>query len=901
MDFNFDTGAIFDGIQSIDPTVLPPLGGVAGVLTITGTGALGLPSGTTLQEPSPAVGGWIRYNTDLTSIEYFNGTSWVQLAVGGGTVTSVAATTTSTGLSITGSPITSTGTFVFTLNAELQGLAGLTTTGLVARTGAGTYSPVTITGTAGNIAVTNGSGVAGNPTIDLVTLGTPVTASFVKITTDTFGRVSATTPVTTADITALVDGTYVNVTGDTMSGNLTFTGGATVTGLPAPVAGSDAVNKDYADALANGLSWKTSVIAGTTANITLSGPQTIDGVAVVAGQRVLVKNQTATQDNGIYVVNAGAWVRATDMDSTTPVNEINGAAVFVEQGTLNADTAWVQIDDVVTLGTDPVQFVQFAGAGAYTAGNGLTLTGNQFSLSSPVSVANGGTALSTTPTNGQLLIGNGTNYTLAGITAGTGVSVTNGAGSITVANTGVLSITGTANQITASAATGAVTLSVPAVFIAPGSVEVTTTLAVDVAATINPNLTAGNIGVGLTIFGNTADDLQDWILNDGTTIAVKVDPAGDLYVLRGLGDSTSSLGTAGQILTSTGTAVTWSNPAATGVTSFSAGTTGFTPNTATTGAVTLAGTLNVANGGTGLTALGAANTVLGVNAAGTAAEYKAITAGTGISVTNGVGVITVANTGVTSVALLDGSTTPIYTISGSPVTTTGTLTFTLGSQAANTAFLAPNGTAGQPGFRAIVAADLTGALQLYTENPSTPVTPVATGANAVAIGSGAVASAPGSFAEGEGANAAVFGQKAFANGSFATPGDAQHGVYVLRNETTSATVTELFLDGTAGAERLVLPNDSVFTFDILVAARRTDATGGGAAYRFVGAARKDTTAGSITFIGSPSKTVLGETNVAWDAALVVDTTNGSIKVNVTGEAAKTIRWVATVQTSEVTN
>ena len=147
----------------------------------------------------------------------------------------------------------------------------------------------------------------------------------------------------------------------------------------------------------------------------------------------------------------------------------------------------------------------------------------------------------------------------------------------------------------------------------------------------------------------------------------------------------------------------------------------------------------------------------------------------------------------------------------------------------------------------------------------------------------------------------MFGSKAFANGSFAAAGDAQHGVYVLRAETTDATITELFLDGTGGSQVIALPNNSLFTFDILVAGRRTDAVGGGAGYRFVGVIRKDATSGSITFVGTPSKTILGETNTQWDAAVVADTAAGALKVTVTGQAAKTIRWVATVQTTEVTN
>src|SRR5690606_14144541 len=113
--------------------------------------------------------------------------------------------------------------------------------------------------------VSNGSGVAGNPTITLDTVGTPVSASFVKITTDAFGRVTATTPVVQSDITTLVDSVYVNVAGDTMTGPLVMATGTYITLTDPPVNGTDAVNKDYADALANGLSWKQAVVAATTA------------------------------------------------------------------------------------------------------------------------------------------------------------------------------------------------------------------------------------------------------------------------------------------------------------------------------------------------------------------------------------------------------------------------------------------------------------------------------------------------------------------------------------------------------------------------------------------------------------------------------------------------------------
>lgn len=886
MDFDFDTGAIYGGLATLDVTTLPPLGtGPANILDIIGNGALVLPRGTTAEQPGnnggTDVAGMFRYNTTGNVLEYFNGTTWSTLSVGGGTVTSVAATSSTAALTIGGSPITSSGTFTFDLDADLTAIAALSGTGFAVRTATDTWTTRTISGTSGNITVADGDGVAGGPVINLATVGTPVTASFVKITTDTFGRVTATTPVVQSDITTLVDSVYVNVAGDTMTGPLVMGAGTYITLTDPPVNGTDAVNKDYADALANGLSWKQSVTAASTADIDLTtgGLLTIDGVTLTAGQRVLVKNQTDNTENGIYIAAAGAWSRAPDMDATTPINEVNGAAVFVEQGSTQSDTAWVQTANVTTIGTDPIIWAQFGGPGAYTAGNGLTLTGNQFSLTSPVSVANGGTALSTAPSNGQLLIGNGTGYTLSTLTDGTAISITEGAGTITISNTGVTSIAGTANQITASAATGAVTLSLPSTLIAPGSLEVTTTFQVD---TFTPNSML-------------------YVTTGGQVVSTAALTDGQILI----GD-TGSVPVAGTITGGTGVTVT--NGAGTItidvddtelVTSFSAGTTGFTPNTPTAGDIVLAGTLNVANGGTGLTALGAANTVLGVNAAGTLAEYKALTAGTGMSIVHGAGVVTFNNTGVTSVALTAPS---IFTVSGSPVTTTGTLDFALNTQTANTVFAGPaSGGAAVPTFRALTLDDLGTALQLYTENPVTPTAPSATGDNAVAIGSGAVATAEGGFAVGAGSNARIYGQQAFANGSFTGAGDAQEGLYVLRNETTNNTLTELYLNGAAATERLVLPNNSVFTFDILVAARRTDAVGGGAAYRFVGVARKDTTAGSITFIGTPSKTVIGETDAPWDAAVSVDTTNGSIRVRVTGQNAKTIRWVATVRTSEVTN
>jgi hypothetical protein len=147
-----------------------------------------------------------------------------------------------------------------------------------------------------------------------------------------------------------------------------------ITNVANPVSGTDAANKNYVDAAVAGLAWKESVRAATTANITLSGAQTIDGVSVVAGNRVLVKNQTTASQNGIYVAAAGAWARAADADSQ---DELLGAAVMVEEGTTNANTQWILSTDApITVGSTNLTFVQFGGGTTYSAGNGLSLAGN---------------------------------------------------------------------------------------------------------------------------------------------------------------------------------------------------------------------------------------------------------------------------------------------------------------------------------------------------------------------------------------------------------------------------------------------------------------------------------------------------------------------------------------------
>lgn len=139
---------------------------------------------------------------------------------------------------------------------------------------------------------------------------------------------------------------------------------------------SQKATKAYVDTIKSGLLWKDPVDVATTANITLSGEQTIDGV-LTSTSRVLVKDQTDQTENGLYLTGAGAWTRTTGGDSA---DELQGASVLVQQGSTYADTQWQQTADGITLGSSNIVWTQFGGAGTFTAGTGLELSGNAFQL-----------------------------------------------------------------------------------------------------------------------------------------------------------------------------------------------------------------------------------------------------------------------------------------------------------------------------------------------------------------------------------------------------------------------------------------------------------------------------------------------------------------------------------------
>jgi hypothetical protein len=254
-------------------------------------------------------------------------------------------------------------------------------------------------------------------------------------------------------------------------------------------------------------------ITGTTANLrTLVG--TANGLTVTQNPTTITIDNTLTGSNlgggtGVFSAKSGATLQFNTfavgtgglsisgptanlitLDNTlTGANLGAGSQVFANKSgsTLNfrSITAGTgvsvtqNINDISIANTGVLSFS--AGTTGFTPNTATTGT---VTLAGTLNVANGGTGLSTTPTNGQLLIGNGTNYTLSTLTAGTGIGIANGAGSITVSNTGVTSITGTTNQVAVSASTGAVTVSTPSTFIAPGTIQDTTGMLYSTNATV---------------------------------------------------------------------------------------------------------------------------------------------------------------------------------------------------------------------------------------------------------------------------------------------------------------------------------------------------------------------------------------------------------------------------------
>jgi hypothetical protein len=276
----------------------------------------------------------------------------------------------------------------------------------------------------------------------------------------------------------------------------------TATVSTAPVGGNDVVNKTYLEFFAAGLSWKQPVLCATTANITLSTLQTLDGVTVVAGDRVLVKNQSTASQNGIYLASATAWSRAPDADVW---NDLISAITFVETGSTQSGSAWYcTAQPGGTIGTTAVNWSNFSVATTYTAGTGLTLAGNQFSITNTgVTAAAYGSAsktlTATVNAQGQLTVISAPDIAIANTqVSGLGTMSTQAASSVAITG-GAINGT-TIGGTTAGAVTGT-TITANTQFTGPGTGLSGTATGLSIggnAATATSATTATNLAGGAT-------------------------------------------------------------------------------------------------------------------------------------------------------------------------------------------------------------------------------------------------------------------------------------------------------------------------------------------------------------------------------------------------------------------
>lgn len=410
-----------------------PLVGIAPNPILPGSASVTLPQGATISRPGSPANGMLRYNTDTGLLEaYLNG-SWANLASGSG-VTSVA-----TGTGLLGGPITSTGTI------------SIDTTVVATLTGVQTLTGKTISGANNTVSVSNaltiGTGLSGGSydgsagvtiAIDSTVVTTTGNQTLTNKTIDANSNTLSNIPNSSLTNSSVTLGS----TNIALGGTTPTLGGLTsVEVTQDPVSALQLATKQYVDAVAQGLNVHAACDVATTgtlasitggtvtynngssgvgATLTLTvALTTLDGYSLNNGDRILVKNEANQAYNGIYTWATGGLVltRATDFD--TNIEIANGDFTFVTYGTTYGNTGWVQTLKVTTVGTSPIVWAQFSGAGTYTAGNGLTLAGNQFSLSAPVSVANGGTgqstasaafnALSPITTAGDLIVGDGVN------------------------------------------------------------------------------------------------------------------------------------------------------------------------------------------------------------------------------------------------------------------------------------------------------------------------------------------------------------------------------------------------------------------------------------------------------------------------------------------------------------
>ena len=379
------------------------------------------------------------------------GMTMTTLAPSGNVTTALNATSTITA----GTNITATATLqgATVTDGTLSIASGSITSGVAATFSGsvqgGTLTDGTLTINSGSIASGVGATFSGTVASGVVTATANVNGG--NIISEVFNGAAPTLGATGADSSVTLAPTGTGTVA--VSGKI-------ISGVASPSATTDAANKAYVDSVAEGLDIKGSCVASTTAalaavtynNGTAGVGATLtanangalaaqDGVTLVAAERLLVKNQASTLENGIYVVTtvgtAGApfvLTRSTDMDGS-PTSEIPGAFTFVQEGTTNADNGFVCTTNApVTMGTTGIVWVQFSGAGQIDAGAGLAKTGDVLSVNvDDVTTAIVGDAVTvkvsanlTTPNIG---VANGDSFTATGTVSG--ATITDGTATIT--------------------------------------------------------------------------------------------------------------------------------------------------------------------------------------------------------------------------------------------------------------------------------------------------------------------------------------------------------------------------------------------------------------------------------------------------------------------------------------
>lgn len=440
----------------------------AGTLALS-TNNLGFFASTT----SSQLAGVISDETGSGSLVFASSPTLITPTLGIATATSinkVAFTAPATGSTLTiadGKTLTASNTLTFTGTDSSSVAFGAGGTVAYTSNNLSAFSSTTSSQLAGIISDETGSGAlvfATSPTLTTPNIGVATGTSFNSIT----ALASATSPmngtaaVGTSTTVARQDHVHPIDTSRAPINNPTFTG--TVTLAADPSSALQAATKQYVDNAAAGLNAHSAVVASTTANLTATYSNgtsgvgatltnsgtlaafTIDGQTPVLNDRVLVKNQTTTLQNGIYTVTtlgtgAVAWVLTRAEDQNTTPEMGSGDLVYVAAGTVNGTTLWVQTAKVTTIGTDAVTWTQFSGASTATAGAGLVKNGNAYDVagtsnritvnSDSIDIAStyvGQTSITTLGT-----IGTGTwQGSVIGSTYG-GTGVNNGSNTITLA------------------------------------------------------------------------------------------------------------------------------------------------------------------------------------------------------------------------------------------------------------------------------------------------------------------------------------------------------------------------------------------------------------------------------------------------------------------------------------